>query len=262
MRRAFLVLLGCLWIGAHAEVPQGTAVHVMVLKDISSSASRIGETVPLVVTRDIVSEGRIVVPEGSMVFAEVSQCRREGALSAPFFDKPARLALRLEHLRDIDGNAVDLAPEPGKSGDLKITREMTVRPTAAQSKAFEEAFDDPKSRSVMHKIHDLFTDTAVSLSIKETEILAAHNVDIPMVQAAIKAGVFDRLIAFIHDIRHKRTVNALIDLIPLSRSAHIAVEALQELGRLSGGISNYVEGRFKGRNIRCPAGVELTVYAA
>lgn len=233
----------------------------MVLKDIGSSSSRIGETVPLVVTQDVSVDGRVLIPEGTMAFARVSYCRREGALSAPVFDKPARLNLKLEHLRDVDGNEVWLRPGPDREGELQITRQMTMKPTSSQCDEFQSALEDPKARSAMEKVRRLFSDTATSLSEKEAEVLIQHNVEIPLVQQSIRTGVFGQIVNFIRDLKRGRGVEGLVDLVPLTRPAKLTVRAVRELCRLSGGISSYIEGRFKGRNIRCEAGVELTVYA-
>src|SRR3569832_1581552 len=109
-----LLLLACLVSLARADVPAGTPVKLMLLKEISSHASMPGDLVPLVVTQDVEVDGKVVIPEGTMAFAKVCQSRREGALSAPVFDKPARLSLKLEHLRDAEGNEVKLRPKPAK----------------------------------------------------------------------------------------------------------------------------------------------------
>jgi hypothetical protein len=251
----------CLTSLASAQVPKGTPIHVMMLKEVSSSGSYPGDLVPLVVTADVEVDGRVLIPEGTMAFGKIGQTRREGALSATVFDKPARLWITLEHLRDVDGNPVKLQARPDKSADLQITREMTAVTTKKQSDEIQMAWGDPKARSVMEKVHKLFTDSAVNLSVKEAEVLVAHNVEIPIVQQAIRDGLFGQVMGIINDLRRGRALEALLSVTPVTRPALIAVRAVRELGRLSGGIGNYIGGRFKGRNIRCPSGVELTVYA-
>lgn len=256
-----LLLLVFLCSLARADVPAGTPIRLMFLKEISSHSSMVGDLVPLVVTNDVEVDGKVLIPEGTMAFAKVSQCRREGALSAPVFDKPARLSISLEHLRDVDGNEVKLQCKPGKSGDLQIVREMTVRPTSEEAKEYAGAWNNPMSRPVMEKVHRLFADSATSLSQKEALVLIEHNVQLPVVQEAIRSGLYGEVVSFINDLKHGRTIEALLKLSPTTRPAYLAVRAVRELGRLSGGVGNYFEGRFKGRNIRCAAGVEITVYA-
>lgn len=233
----------------------------MLLKEISSTSSFVGEAVPLVVTQDVTVKDRLMIPEGTMVFAKISQCRREGALSAPVFDKPARLWLSFEHLHDIDGHELKIRARPNRDGELQLTRSMSVKASAAQSKEFEMALENPTSRSVMHKVQNLFTDSAVSLTEKEAEVLIQHNVEMPVVQEAIRTGVFGDVVDMIRDIKHVRLVEAFMNFNPATRPALTAIRAVRELCRLSGGIGSYLEGRFKGRNIRCAAGVELIVYA-
>ncbi len=260
MRRLFL-FAACLSALAKAEAPHGIAVPVMLLKDVSSSGSKVGETVPLVVTRDVEFNGRVIISEGTMAFAKVSQCRGEGPLSAPVFDRPARLSLSLEPIRDIDGNEVKLVANPNKSGDLQMTRAMIPTPSATRSEEISSAWANPSARSAMQKVHALFVDASVSLSEREAEVLILHNVELPAVQQAIRTGVFNQAVNAIRDVIHGRLIDALLTVTPMGRPARLAARTVRELGRLSGGISGYLEGRFKGRNIRCPAGVELTLYA-
>src|ERR1044072_8172493 len=160
MKRLPLLLLLCLACFAGAQVvPKGTPIRLMILKKISSTSNYPGDVVPFVVTEDVVIRGEVLVPEGTMAFAKVSQCRREGALSATLFDKPARLAIRFEHLRDVNGNIVRLCPSPKKEGELTITREMTQGPTPEESREFELAWDDRESNPVMQKVRRLFVDS-------------------------------------------------------------------------------------------------------
>jgi hypothetical protein len=215
----------------------------------------------MVVTQDVEVDGKVMIPEGTMVFGKVTQTRREGALSAPLFDKPARLCLSLEHLRDVDGKEIKVRAKPDKEGDLQITREMTVKATAKEFEEYETAWGDTKARSVMQKVQRLFTDNATSLSVKEAQVLIEHNVAMPVVQQAIRDGLFGEAMGFIRDIKKGRVIEAFLRISPTTRPALVVIRAVRELGRLSGGIGNYIGGRFKGRNIRCGAGVELTVYS-
>lgn len=255
-----LVLMLAQW-GAAQTVPKGTPIKLMFLKEISSSGSYPGDVVPLVVSEDVVVRGEVLVPEGTMAFAKVTQSRREGALSAPLFDKPARLAIQFEHLRDAHGNVVRLCPKPHKEGQLDITREMTVVPDAEETKELEMLWDNPEARPVMEKVRRLFVDSTTHLTQKEALILIEHNAPIPAVQEAIRSGFYGDVVSFIDDLKRGRTLEALLKLNPVTRPAYLAVRAVRQLGRLSGGVGSYIEGRFKGRNIRCPAGVEITAYA-
>jgi hypothetical protein len=258
--RCALLFLALSTTAAHAQITPGTPVKVMLLRDISSTTSRIGDLVPMVVTEDVRCDSKVVISEGTMAFAKVKSCRREGALSATLFDKPARLCLSLEHMRDDGGREVKLVPKPGKSGELQIVREMTVRAPRAEARDIEAAWENTTTRPVMDKVRRLFSDQAVTFSKGEAETLIEHNVPMPIVQQAIRAGAFDQVLGFIADLKHGRVLEALLSVTPVTRPALICVRAVRELGRLSGGIGNYINGRFKGRNIRCSAGVELIVY--
>jgi hypothetical protein len=260
--KRLVLLLACLASIATAQVPKGTPIRVMLLKDISSASSRVGETVPFVVTEDVTVGGRVAIPEGAMVFGHISQCRREGALSAAVWDRPARLCVEFEHLRDLEGHQVDLWPKAKMAGELQVTRELTVIPESKQEEqSLRLAWEDQKARPAIDKLRHLFHDQAASLTQHEAETLIEHNVQLPFVQQAIKAGLFDTVTGFISDLKHGRALEALLKLTPATRPAAVAFRAVRELCRVSAGAGRYIDGRFKGRNIHCPAGVELTVYA-
>lgn len=260
MRTCLAILVAFLGALARADVPSGTPIRLMVLRDVGSDTSYPGDIVPCVVTEDVLVDGRLAVAEGTMAFAKVISSRREGALSASLFDKPARLVIVFEHMRDIDGDALELVAKPGGSGELQVTRELTVGSTPAEFREIKIAWEDSSTRPVMQKIRRLFADQAAQLTQKEAETLIAHNVRLPFVQDAIRHGLYGQVSGLIRDLKRGRVVEAFLSVSQATRPALVAVRAVRELGRLSGGIGNYFGGRFKGRNIRCSAGVQLTVF--
>jgi hypothetical protein len=259
--RQILLFVFCAATFARAQVPAGTPIRLMLLKEISSSTSMPGDLVPLVVTHDIEVDGKVLIAEGTMAFAKVSWSRREGALSAAIFDKPARLCLTLDHLKDLDGHEINLSPQPGKHTDLSITREMTAKVSDKDPTEYASSWRTSSTRPPMAKVHDLFTDTANSMTEKEAEVLIQHNVQMPFVQEAIRTGTFGLTVNFIRDIKHGHAFEVLLSLSPATRPALMAIRAFREFGKVSSGVRNYISGRFKGRNIKGAVGVELTVYA-
>lgn len=256
----------CAWIGMAqvplSPIPRGTPIHLMLLREISSGGSNVGDLAPFVVTDEVRLEGKTALAEGAMVFAKVSQARGEGALSAPLFDRPARLCLRFESARDLEGRKIPIWPTAKSDGELQITREMTiVRHSPEEDHAFMLALDNPETKPIMERLRRLFTDQATSLTEKEAQVLAAHNIPIPFVQAAIRAGTYGIVKDFIANLKRGRPLEAVLGLTPATRPALLAVRAVRELGRLSGGLGGYLGGWLKGRNIVARPGVEIDVYA-
>ncbi len=249
---------------AMAQVRPGTPIRLMILRDLDSGGSMRDEVVPMVVSGDVYSDGRVVIPDGTMAFAKVCAVRREGALSAPLYNRPARLSIEFQHLRDAEGNVVRLYPTAGNSTDtvFEITREVTkASPTKEDRDAYQFIFDNPQGKSVMAKIHKLFSDEKATFTEKEATTLIKHNVPLPFVQQAISNGLFSQTIGFIKDLRAGRPIQALMSLTPATRTAMIALRAVRDLGKLNAKVSHYIDGRFSGRNIHCPAGTEITVYS-
>lgn len=245
-----------------SPIPKGAPIHVMLLREISSGGSNVGDLVPFVVTDDVKVGDETLLAEGAMIFGKISQARGEGALSAPLFDRPARLCIRFEDGRDRERRKIPIWPTPEGGGELQITREMTVVDhSPEEDRAFMLAMENPQTKPIMERLRKLFTDKAVSLSEKEAQVLAAHNIPIPFVQAAIRAGPYGIVKGFIADLKRGRPIEAVLGLTPATRPALLAVRAVRELGRLSGGIGGYLGGWLKGRNIVARPGVEITVYS-
>ena len=74
MRFAISVLVMVLAaLGAAQNLPRGTEIRLVLLKDLNSGGSVLGEEVPFMVAHDIVVGDRVIIPEGTLVAAEVKQ---------------------------------------------------------------------------------------------------------------------------------------------------------------------------------------------
>lgn len=249
---------------AQAQVKPGTPIRLMILRDIDSGGSVLGETVPMVASGDVYCEGVLVIPDGTMAFGKISAVRREGALSAPIYNRPARLSIEFQHLRDNEGRVVRLYPTAANSSDkvFEVTREITTsKPSREDKEAYLYALENPQGQNVMAKIHKLFSDEKATFTEKEATSLIQHNVRLPFVQQAIENGLFGQAISFIKDLRAGRPIQALMGLTPVTRSAMIALRAVRDLSKMNAKVGRYIGGRFSGRNIHCPAGTEITVYS-
>ncbi len=75
---------------AGGTVPKGTTIHVVIDQSISSKDAKVGQKVTGTVSQNVTSEGKVVIPKGSVAKLSVSSVQASGRLSTP-----AKLWLRL-----------------------------------------------------------------------------------------------------------------------------------------------------------------------
>jgi hypothetical protein len=77
-------------VSAAESVPTGTTISVTIDRSVSSKDAKAGQTVTGTVARDVLSDGKVVIPKGSRAKLSVSSVQASGRLSTP-----AKLWLRL-----------------------------------------------------------------------------------------------------------------------------------------------------------------------
>jgi len=75
---------------ATGTVPKGTTIAVVTDQSVSSKDARVGQTVTGTVAKDVLVNGKVVIPKGSPAKLSVSSVQASGRLSTP-----AKLYLRL-----------------------------------------------------------------------------------------------------------------------------------------------------------------------
>lgn len=266
MKRAFLAFLMVLTSGlvAAQNMPRGTEIRLVLLKDLNSGGSVVGEEVPFMVARDIVVNDRVVVPEGTLVAGIVKQARREGALSATVFDKPARLAVEFGILEDIDGNRVVLK----------------ARLNGSQQHLYQFNRDNtkiPKRNDETEGIYRTSDGFKVSQMLMETVSGARSVADLQ--EGAERALVMEvarklKLYNIVDLLRNKK----LMDLVSFATllttpglqtilGARAAIgagkttyRAYKEIAYVATHFPNFLSRKFGGRNINAQMGVELSVF--
>jgi hypothetical protein len=104
MRFALLSLLAAMVLPA-AEIPQGSHVLLRLMNSISTRTARPGDYVYMQTATPIVSDGRVLVPQGSYVQGVVSAVQRSGRVKGR-----AELGLRIETLTTPSGKVIRMAP--------------------------------------------------------------------------------------------------------------------------------------------------------
>jgi len=75
---------------AGGTIPAGVKITVVTDQSVSSKTAKAGETVTGSVAHDVIADGKVVIPKGSLVKLTVSSVQASGRLSTP-----AKLYLRL-----------------------------------------------------------------------------------------------------------------------------------------------------------------------
>ena len=84
---------------AAQSVPEGTAVRLMVLRELTSRTAKSGDRFKLRVDEAIAVNGRTLVPIGATAWGEITTVEKNGALG-----KGGSLAARLLYIQLEDGN--------------------------------------------------------------------------------------------------------------------------------------------------------------
>lgn len=265
MKRLIVVLCILLTGIASAQImPRGTEIKLVLLKDLNSGGSMVGEEVPFMVARDIVVGNRVVVPEGTLVAGTVKQARREGALSAIMWDKPARLAVEFGIIEDIDGNRVVLKTKLNGSQQhlYQFNRDNTKIPKRDdETEGIYRTSDGLKVSQILmdtvrgaRSIGDLQDGVETALVMEVARKLKLYNV--------------------VDLLRHKKFLDVVLFAAKLSTpglqtllgaqaalgAAKTTYRAYKEISYVATHFPNFLSRKFGGRNINAPMGVELSVF--
>jgi hypothetical protein len=269
MVRHVCIALGLALSALSAAVPQGLEVRLVLLKELSSGGSRLGDLVPFAVADDVRDRsGRVVIPEGTLALGEVVQVRREGALSAPVFDRPARLAIKLKNTWAVDDRPVGLLANLNKKPkDLyHFNRDNTqIELSKDQEEQLELAFKNPHKHEVISNLIGIVRGGGNLASMKdrlEHSALMELSRGFGISNAAdlILSGRVNSMRDLVKKLQDGKTIAALLGAGTAISTITMTLRAISELARFGGKATRYVGGRFKGRNIKAPVGLEIIAF--
>lgn len=249
-----------------SQVPLGTEIKLVLLKELNSGGSVVGEEVPLAVANDIVVGGRVLIREGTLAVAKVKQARREGALSASVFDKPARLAIEVQHTWDVNGRIVPLkARLNGKDQRLfQFNRDNTKIPRLADRKA-QEVLRQPQSRRAVEVLVD-------SLRGVNTQAGLAQNVERAAILEVARALKLENTVELLISNRLMDLVNlgttlskpgfaAVLGARAAVGTVGVVLRSAREIVRIGSHLPGFLSRKFGGRNINAAIGLEFSTFA-
>lgn len=101
---ALLALSGLAFAQKQVTIKGGTIVPVEAVKNVRATEVQVGQNVDFRVTRDIVVDGVVAIPTGTIVRGNVYEAKRSTA-----FGTKGRLGIRLRYLNLPSGDVVNFA---------------------------------------------------------------------------------------------------------------------------------------------------------
>jgi hypothetical protein len=227
-----------------ASLAKGTPVRLLLLTEVSSGGSKPGDRTRWVVAEDVMAGEGVAIAQGRIVEGTVTESR-EGTVLGAVTNRPARLAVKFDPVRAVDGTEIAVGSADG--GTLQLTKANTRREPAHVL----EAWDDPEARryaetlfSRMAKGEKLSPDEQ-----READKLLGTLAERYGLESAKKAGGGAALGKVLRGDTSGLSVGEL----------GLAVAAIEEVSGLVGGAGKAVKRMFTGSNIRAAVGLELTV---
>lgn len=121
---AFLFLQGASFCcAAEVTIKAGTPIPVRLEEAISSETATAGQTVRLVVTRDVTVDDIVVIRAGSEVSGEVTYTQKTGSLG-----KEGKLFLVVRYATAVDNTRIPLRANLSQEGDERVALSWLVCP--------------------------------------------------------------------------------------------------------------------------------------
>jgi hypothetical protein len=104
MSLALLAISGLSFAQKQVTIKGGTIVPVEAVKNVRATEVRVGQNVDFQVVRDVIVDGIIAIPTGTIVKGSVYEAKRSTA-----FGTKGRLGIRLKYLNLPSGDVVNFA---------------------------------------------------------------------------------------------------------------------------------------------------------
>lgn len=94
---------------------EGTRIEIKLEDEVSSQTSTVGQIVNFSVVRDIVVDGKVVIPAGNPVYGEVTGVVKKGSVG-----KAGSISMTVNYTKAVDGQNVSLRSTMTKTGEEKL----------------------------------------------------------------------------------------------------------------------------------------------
>lgn len=107
-----MVFAGMQIAAQEVSLPKGTAVALLLSKDISSKTAQRGDTVNFTVEKDVTVDGQVIIKQGTEAKGSVIYAEKGGYLG-----HSGKLAMQVESTLTVDGQTIPLSAAKGSEGD-------------------------------------------------------------------------------------------------------------------------------------------------
>ncbi|RMG24617.1 MAG: hypothetical protein D6724_05705 [Armatimonadetes bacterium] len=232
---------------------RGVEVEVAPLLTISSGGSKVGERIPLVVTKDVLDEeGRVALPAGTIAWAEVTRSRGATTFTA-LANQPARLEIRFDYAEGPDGVAVPLcADAAAPEKPIELTRADSSRPKARQGQS--DLLANPKVQETLQAYLQLMENGEAPKVQMDQELRQA------LLNELGTAPPSKESMDALETLLRRAKAGDVSNLAP--SEVLLAVAAAQQVVGLLDSAGDRLAGMLKGANIRIWAGTPLKAFVA
>lgn len=215
------------------------------------------------VAEDVWNNGKVVIKEGTLTVGVVKHTRREGAFSAPLFDKPARLSIELDEIRDERDRPISvLARIAGSEKKIyHFTRANTkVEPNEEVTKGLVAVNGIRTTQFLVdvvrgaHSVSEL-DDSLITESVMELArvLRLGSTAELVRTNRLVELAKFAALIA-------KPGLAALLATPHVVSIGLLAVRSVKEILRIGRQVPGFFNRKLGGRNISAPMGLEFSVF--
>jgi hypothetical protein len=245
-----------------ADLPAGTRIPAMLMKQLESGIDEEGSEVPMVVTEDIKdSAGHVVIPKGTPMQGRVTWSRREGTLDG-MFNRPARLNFAIETTVAADGQAVDVCADPkDPKAAFELNRANTG--TAGAAETLEAVSRDERDEKVLVAMQQLFENGDAreleSEQGRERLRAIAQKLNLPGLQSVAQQNDLGKIKGLLDNLRKG---SSLSRLSPAALDGPMTFTAIMEMAQVARQVNDRMNKASHGRNIKAYIGTPVTAYVA
>lgn len=246
------MVVGCAREAAPPEIktynlPSGTSVSVRLASALNAGASDVGSPVLLVVDQPVSVDGATVIPKGSVVSAKVSKSRSEGTLSG-LLNQPARLSIEIDSLAV---NGIDIPVEFAEGKEFDFDRDNT----SDAKLDVQQALSDPSQRAVLEGLAEALAKGQIP-EVSDVAVLesTAQGLGLRQLETAAKGGK-SSLNSLLSDLQSPAGIAKMVN----GGQLDLALGAASEIIRLGDAAARGLGRALRGRTIRAPIGMNLTL---
>lgn len=240
---------------ALTQLEPGMPLSLMLLTPLSSGGSPVGADAVFVVAEDVEVDGVIAIPAGTVIPGEVSRSRRATAFTG-LVRQPARLEVRFQEF-EVQGVRLSISPEAERLRDRPFEFTQSNIREEPEPRQFDNVWQDPDLRPFVEELGRRWYEQG------RLDDLATPNADqiFRDIASRVESPELERFTREVTDPLSALDRIRRGDVSVLTPSeVMLAMQALQEVGRLANGVDRRLRGIFKGSNLNAPVGMPVDVY--